>query len=161
MAYDGMQGEFYIEGWEELRKALRELEPKYCKEALRKALRAGQKVVLKSARDRAPVAKELSDWAKEQGLKPGDLKRSIKIRTGKRGKRERDSIKLEVGVGLGKGAADGYINGKWYWAFVEYGTSRMKARPYLRVAFDTNVEAVGKATVDAAWEAIKKRWGEK
>jgi HK97 gp10 family phage protein len=107
---------FTIAGQKELTKALRGLPVKVQKNVIRQAMRAGMKLVQEEAKRVAPVGET------------GDLKSAIKIRAGKT---RRGSIAIEVRVGEGDFKGDQY-----YAAFLEYGTSRMPAKPFLRPALD-------------------------
>ncbi|MDW4550881.1 HK97 gp10 family phage protein [Defluviimonas sp. D31] len=70
------------------------------------------------------VAGDIRDMAKEEAPKDeGVLRRAIKA---KRRRMEFGRIRSDVVIERGKGAkADAF-----YWRFVEYGTSRLPARPY-------------------------------
>lgn len=70
-------------------------------------------------------------------VKTGKLRRSIRIQTRK------EAEALSIGVSAGNGEAS-------YARFVEYGTSRRKAQPFMRPALALGKPLVVKA-VGAAW----------
>ena len=116
----------------ELQKLLNALPEKVQKKIMRQALREAAKVVAAEARARAPVG-------------TGTLRDSIKVRAAK-GKR--GTIGAEVVTG------EGYFQGKtFYGAFIELGTRKMGAKPFLRPAA---AAARGRAIAVVA-EAIRTR----
>lgn len=108
-----------IEGLKELDRALKELPLKIQGNILRGAVRAGAQVIRKDAMARAPVDK-------------GKLKRNIRIQRSR--KSTNTSEKATVGV-RARGKKDDPSNA-YYWKFVELGTSKMAAHPFLRPAFE-------------------------
>jgi HK97 gp10 family phage protein len=44
----------------------------------------------------------------------------------------------------------------YYWRFIEFGTSKMKARPFLRPAFDNNKAAINDTFVQSLSDGIDK-----
>lgn len=142
-----------LTGFKELSAALRELGPKVARNGLRRAVSAGAAVIRDDARERAPVA-------------TGEMRRDIMI------KRERDTkggdtfgAKYSVFVRSGKksrlaGKGRNVQKDSYYWKFVEFGTSKMAARPFLRPAFaakrEAAVDAIGKTLGDAIETAVKE-----
>ena len=119
----------------ELQKLLNALPGKVQKKIMRQALREAAKVVAVEARALAPVGAEDG----------GTLRASIKVRAAK-GKR--GTIGAEVVTG------EGFFQGKtFYGAFVELGTRRMKAKPFLRPAAD----AARSRAIAVVAEAIRTR----
>lgn len=108
---------FTISGLTEVERALRLLAPKVARKVIRQALRKALKPVLAEVRRLAPVGET------------GQLKVKIKLRAGKG--RRRGQIVLEIRVGEGD-----FVGKTFYAAFVEFGTSKMDAKPYMRPAFD-------------------------
>jgi HK97 gp10 family phage protein len=140
-----------IEGLAELDRALHALPGNIAKNVLRGAVGAGAAVIRKEAKSRAPVAegpqrpdapppgtlqraiyskwiRELSDWSKQTFIV--SVKKGRKYR--KAGKKYTDAF---------------------YWWFVENGTSKMAARPYLRPAF----EAKKTEAIEAIRDYLAKR----
>jgi len=156
-----------LHGVGELIRSLQELTPAMENKVLRKAMRAGAKPILEQAKANAPVSdpsdhqglKALSSntanfgalfgatekqiaKAQKRSVKqavtslrkvgqryPGQLRDSLKIRAMKRKKGR---------IGFLVQTRDGDFKGKEYYAaFVEYGTSKMPGRGFIRAAFDT------------------------
>ncbi|MEA1961277.1 MAG: HK97-gp10 family putative phage morphogenesis protein [Bacillota bacterium] len=90
-------------------------------EVLEKATEAGGQIVLEDARTRCPEV-------------TGALKASLHMEQAKSKKPE---IKQEVKISPGKQ--------EYYGTFVELGTTRQEAQPFLRPAVDKNKEQIGKA----------------
>jgi HK97 gp10 family phage protein len=105
-----------IEGLKELEMRLKALPQKIAGKALYSGLMAGAEVIRKEAANRAPK-------------KTGRLKRNIV----KRREKAPPGLSASVVIGVRKEA--------FYWRFVEFGTSKLPARPFLRPAFDTQKEA--------------------
>ncbi len=70
-----------IKGFAELEKALSEFPKKLLKNAMRRALRAGVKVIATEAKLRCPVGPPSHVASVKYGAKEGELRRSIKIGT--------------------------------------------------------------------------------
>ena len=123
--------EIKITGLSELCAKLQELPARIERNIMRGALRAAAGVVRDEARKRAPVSNKehwLGKGFKKVLIKPGSLKKAIKVRQGKT--REKGAVLYQV-----------YISKKiWYGRFVEMGTSKQPGHPYLRPAFDAQKE---------------------
>jgi HK97 gp10 family phage protein len=104
-------GKLAIEGGAELQRKLDELDRKIANTISRQALRAGSKVVLAAAKRFAPIGSTSDRGGKIH--KAGTLKRSLKVRAGKRRKGQ---ISFAVQT-----AAGDYRGDTFYGAFVEYG----------------------------------------
>lgn len=105
-----------ITGIKEIDRKLKGIPDKLAKKALRQSMRPAMKEVLKEAQQNAPVDS-------------GDLKKSIKLKAGPRSKK---AITLDVAVG------EGFFKGDTFYAgFVEFGTSKMPAKPFMRPAYDS------------------------
>lgn len=122
---------FQVTGIKSIDQALAKLEPKVKKKMVKRAMRPAMKPILKAAKSNAPVD-------------TGATKRAIKIRAAKR---SRTTMGIDVRIGEGD-----YKGEQYYAAFVEYGTSKMEPKPFLRPAYDTGKD---KAKTDTI-EAIKK-----
>ena len=100
-------------GLEELDRKFNELLQVSKKATMRKALNAGIKPIKDEVKNRAPV-------------KSGVLKSAI------RSKQMTKTKYPSVGI---------YVQGKaYYWYFIEHGTSKMSAAPFLRPAVDAKHE---------------------
>lgn len=135
-----------IEGLKELEDKLRAMGPDIAKNALRAGVRAGAVVVKDDAIPRA-------------AQDTGRLQRAIYIKQ----IRERSGPAQQtffVGVRSGK-KYRGRDADAYYWRFVEFGTARMAARPFLRPAFEAKkmsaVEAIANriAARIKTWEKRK------
>lgn len=129
-----------LSGFKEMGDAMRELGPRVAKNTLRRAVSSGAAVIRNEAKSRAPVA-------------TGEMQRDIMV------KRERDtkgqmSATYSVFVRSGRksrlsGKTRDVQKDSFYWRFVEFGTSKMPARPFIRPAFeakkDVAVSTIGEA----------------
>jgi HK97 gp10 family phage protein len=126
-----------VEGLAELRAALRELPQRIARNVLRGAVSAGAAVIRKEAKARAP----LYTGKVAEGHPPaGTLKRAIYQKQ----INELSSLTNQVffvGVRHGKkyqkqGKKGDKSQDAYYWRWVEFGTSKMAARPFMRPAFE-------------------------
>jgi len=127
----------HVQGLRELQVALKALPQGIARNVLRGSVNAGATVIRKEAQSRAPV----SEGPKRAGQLPaGTLKRSVYQKQ----VRELSSLVRQtffVGVHKGKkyrnqGKKGNLSQDAWYARFVEFGTSKMTARPFLRPAFE-------------------------
>ena len=123
-----------VKGLRELNEALRLLPDRIAKNVLRGACGAGAAIIRKEAVARAPVY--TGDVTKGHPP-PGTLKRAIYMKQ----IRERSGVTKQtfyVGVRSGKKQRDkkGRTLDAYYWSWVEFGTAKMRARPFLRPAFE-------------------------
>ena len=136
-----------FEGLNELKKAFDLLPQRVGVKASSKAVREGAKVIQEAARAKVPVD-------------TGNLKRSISIKVLNK---KRDALQVAALIGPGTGYfskrgknAGKRVNDGFYGFFVEYGTKRSKATPFMRPAYDENVQAAQQAIVNVIGEAIEK-----
>lgn len=127
---------FFLTGDKALDKTLRGLEPKIAKKVVSKATRSGMKIMQKAVKDESPVG--------ETGM----LKKSVKVRSAKRSRRSFGML-VQFGEGNFKGKS-------WYAAAVEYGTSKMEPRGFMRKAFDANEEKVRTHTMNEIVAGIER-----
>ena len=132
-----------VRGLRELQDALKKLPKKLERRVLNSALSAGARIMVKDAKNRAPVLKDLLN----PNRRPGTLKKNIRARPIKPYEHTASVI---VGVRKlsskaitafkksqsGKKGGSQNPNDPFYWRFVEFGTSKMQARPFLRPAFE-------------------------
>lgn len=127
-----------IEGLRELEAKLRGMGPKLAKNGLRSAVAAGSRVVMAEAKRKVPVD-------------TGTLRRAIYM---KQIREQSSSSKQTYYVGVRRGKSERKKNRDgYYFAFVEFGTAKMAAQPFLRPAFEAK-------KVDAV-EVIKRRLAER
>ena len=126
-----------VHGLQELSQTLMKLPAELEKRVIMGALRAAGQTIRKEAMARAPILQE-----PDPRRRAGTLRKSISVR------RVKGKVAVYVGVfGLsGKrmaafkagGGTKGANNpdDPYYWKWVEYGTKKMAARPFLRPAFE-------------------------
>jgi len=126
-----------IHGLDEVRRALKRLPKEVAKKELLKSLTPGAALIRKAARSNVPTGKESfsrklrgKDWEH----KPGQLRKSIVVRNEKKKFLVNTAMK-RVGVLVDKKDVN---RGAWYWRFVEFGTSKMQAQPFLAPAYEAN-----------------------
>jgi HK97 gp10 family phage protein len=162
-------GSVVVEGFDDLTKKLRELDVKVQNKILRKAMRQAARPMLARAKANAPVGKSdtfdslatrtkqlgaaLGATAKQQEKAaqrtvkqatkeakkagehyPGQLRDSLAIRAIKRNRNGRVGVVIQTRAGDFKGRT-------FYASFIEYGTNKMAARPFIRPAFDTEAHS--------------------
>lgn len=119
-----------VEGVPELQRKFAALSGKMQRAVLRDSLRSAARVVEKDARNRVPVD-------------TGRLKKAIT---------QNVSVKGVVGEAL-----VGYKKEVFYGRFVEMGTSKMAAQPFLRPALDENNEEIRTTFLNALNRTIEER----
>lgn len=133
-----------LTGFKELAAALRELPQRVAKNALRAAVNAGASEIKKQVRKNAPMDTGL--------LKKNIFQKQIREASG--------PYQQTFAVGVRQGRAKNKDGSKkelpFYWRFMEFGTSKLPARPFLRPAFETKKEAAVKAIADKLDERIQK-----
>ena len=127
----------HVQGLRELQGALKELPVAIARNVLRGSVNAGATVIKKEAAARAPMS---TGPARSGQSPPGTLKRSVYQ---KQIRELSNMLKQTFYVGVRKGKQ--YRNqGKkgnlsqdaFYARFVEFGTVKMPARPFMRPAFE-------------------------
>lgn len=124
---DGM--DIQVEGLPELKRQFSALSDKMQRSALRSSLREASKPMLQEAQARVPV-------------RTGHLKRSLGIASSGR------KTNVQALIGPRKKFRAFYAH------IVELGSSKMRARPFLRPAFDASKDKVIKAFAGALGEKI-------
>ena len=149
-----------IEGLKELQAALLELPKKTAKNALRSAVNAGASVIRKDARKRAPV---YTGPVSAGHPPPGTLKRSV-IQKYIRELSNDFQTTFYVTVRKGKkyreqGKKGNLSQDAFYAYFVEYGTAKMTAKPFLRPAFEATKDEALQAMMAKLKERIEQEAG--
>ena len=123
-----------IEGLDNLKRKLAEVPKAMRKRVLRNALAAGAREVRDVAKRNAPVM-TLGTSLKAPYRKPGTVKQAIRVRTSKADRRAGD-VGVFVNVRPAKSGQRGAKtpNDPFYWRFLEFGTKKMPARPFLQRA---------------------------
>lgn len=133
-----------VKGLDELKAALQQMPDRIRKRAVGKALRAAGRVIRDEARSRAPVLGEPA-----RNRRPGVLKRAIAVRRSKTAARQRmvgvfinvrplqsvlSSTKSATRKAALGPAGSSNPNDPFYWRFIEFGTRKMRAQPFLSAA---------------------------
>ena len=140
-----------VEGLKEIEDALAKAGPNLARSAVRKALDAGADVFLKEAKLRAPLLKKPT-----ANRQPGELRDAIAEVTTTNAKNQTGRGR----VGLKYDGKRGSQSPGVYGLFVEFGTHKMKAQPYMRPAYDSaqkRAESVFTAEMRAGVEKLGKR----
>lgn len=143
-----------IEGLKELDQALGKLKEDLRGKALYSALHFAVNPMLKEAKAKAAQAPEPHEMEYGGGtvtVKPGLLKSSLKKRRLTRREHAQGNYSAAVGIVISKKNPQKLY--PRYWHFLERGTSKMSATPFLRPAFDHNK--------DEAVHRFKKKLGER
>lgn len=128
-----------IQGLAELALRLDQLPDKLAKNVLVGAVRAAGRVMQKEARKLAPIAAVPHALRQKKGEKitvqPGWLRKNISLWR-VRDRKTAHSVEFKMGLRAPNKGPLAY-----YGLFVERGTRKAKAQPYMRPAFDTQKEA--------------------
>jgi HK97 gp10 family phage protein len=124
-----------VHGVDELKAALALLPERLRRRALTNALRAGGRVIRDEAKIHAPVLAEPTPRRK-----PGTVREAITVRTSKFA-RQRGEVGVFIGVRPLRGSRQKKLgragarnpNDPYYWRFVEFGTKKMGAQPFLGI----------------------------
>lgn len=149
-----MKLDVQVQGLTELNRALHELPERVARNALRSAVNAGATEVKREAIQRAPVdtgATKANLYQKQIREKSGQYQQTFYVGV-RRGIARYANNKKNRQAGI---AGKAYRNEgtTWYWRLVEFGTSKMVAKPFLRPAF----EATKQAAVDRIAEKLDER----
>lgn len=117
---------FEIKGLGALEKKIKRLRGDLRKKIVTKAAKAGGKVIRDRARDNAPVG-SVPHMVSNTLVQPGNLRKNILMKT----KTRTSFSAAEVTISIGPGKIG------FYGQFVELGTKKMGAQPFLRPAFDS------------------------
>lgn len=159
-----------LQGLDELRRKLRTIPVDLEKKGFRSAMRKAAGVVKDAAADNA---QQLDDPQTSESIR-----KNLFVKFSPRAYRENRDIKFRVGI---LGGAKNYANtrdnvrkgraGKqfatggdkgnpggdtWYWRLLEFGTSKMRARPFMRRALMENQAKVMDVAQDELSKAIDK-----
>ena len=125
-----------VDGLRELGEAMRHLSADINNKISRAAVNAAAQVVKKDAIARAPQSTEPHQLGrrKDQIAQPGNLKRNIIV---KRLPRQETDLTQEYIVGVRSGSGR-VPKDAFYWRFIEFGTVKLTAQPFLRPALYAN-----------------------
>lgn len=157
--------EIEVKGLRELRQALLELPSKLDRRILTAALMPGAKLIRDEARLRAPVLKN-ADPRRRAGV----VRNAVRAQSGRPDPgmtatvivRVRPLTAKQVGKFKTRQRKKGRrVRGAdnpsdpFYWRFLEFGTSKHPARPFLRPAFESKKEVAAQAIKPALAAAIE------
>lgn len=135
-----------IQGLQELEKKLLQMAPKLARNGLRAAVAAGARVVAAEARKNAPVD-------------TGTLRRAV---YSKQIREESNMTQQTFYVGARFGKREQAKNrDAYYFPFVEFGTAKMAAKPFMRPAFEATKEQAAEAIKDKLAQRVEQLAGEK
>jgi HK97 gp10 family phage protein len=155
-----MQGDYQLQGLEEVLGRLKALEEEPRKKTTRFALRKAANLIRDRAKQNAAalddpttsnnIAANIAVQVDNKHFKrTGDLKMRVGVRGGAKGH--------AAAVGELRGAGSGNPGGDtFYWRFLEFGTSNMAARPFLRPAMDQQAGAASDTFVAEFDKAITR-----
>lgn len=147
----------HIEGLAELQRRLLELPARVERHVVHKAVAAGGRLIRDEARARAPVY--TGDVAKGHPP-PGTLKRAIWTKyIPERSKNGLTTYFVGVlhGKKMQKRGKKQVNLDAYYWWFVEFGTVKMPAHPFMRPAFDARESAAANAIIDELRQGISEQ----
>lgn len=135
-------GTVEVQGLSELEDKLAELDNKLAGKAIYNALGYALTPVVKDAKKFAAKAKEphtvVYPNGKKIDVKPGLLRTAIKKRRVPKSEMKGEFAQgAAMGMYIGTGRNKVYPN---YWHFIERGTSTQPATPFIRPAFDNNIQ---------------------
>ena len=141
-----------LRGVDDLKRALEAASAAIRKKAVRGALRKAGQVIASEARQLAPVLAVPAPFRKA-----GTVRRAITVR-GSKFARQEGNEGVFIGVRALRGARQKKLgkagarnpNDPFYWWFLEFGTKRMPARPFLRTA----VQKKGDEAVRAFMQSV-------
>jgi HK97 gp10 family phage protein len=141
-----------VAGLATLGDALRSMGADMLLKTARRMTNAGAQVVKKRAIAKAPQSAQVHQLGrrKDQVVNPGNLKRNIVVRRIRPRTPGREDYTVGVRHGSGKAPRDAF-----YWRFIEFGTVKMGARPFLRPAFDGGKGEAVEAMADRGRRDIK------
>lgn len=128
-----MEARFDIKGAETTLARMRNLAKNVQRRGARKAARAGMAIVRDAARAGA------REW--DDPNTPTNIAKLITIAESSRQSRRVGGVVMRVGVRGGAKSSKSRLH-PWWWRLLEFGTSKMRARPVMRQALSNNVGAV-------------------
>lgn len=139
-----------VEGLEELKRQIEGLNEKFQRRVLDQGVSAAARIIRNAASSKAPkdtgLLKRAIRIGKVRQLSfPGKSVYHVFISPKVKGTRQKKGKSREIWA--------------FYWRFLEFGTRKMAARPFLRPAFDENREQALKAMADKFRSALEKYRG--
>ena len=156
-------GNVKIEGLSQIHKALSELGRNVSNKIAVKAMREGGKIVREQARQNAPVLSQSTPYRRAGTLKKA-IKSSTKVlKNGKIGTviRVKTLTTKQIETFKVRSGKKGALNPKdpYYWRFLEFGTSKMSAKPFMRPAFEQTKEKAAAEIIKTLKDGIESEAG--
>lgn len=156
-------GNVKVEGLSQIHKALSELGRKVSNKIAVKAMREGGKIVREQARQNAPVLSQSTPYRRAGTLKKA-IKSSTKVlKNGKIGTvvRVKTLTTKQIETFKVRSGKKGALNPKdpYYWRFLEFGTSKMPAKPFMRPAFEQSKEKAATEIIKTLKDGIESEAG--
>lgn len=164
--------EFKITGLDQAIDRMSTLPSKLQKRGLRAALRKGGNVIRDAARANArglddpetanSIARNITLQAmsaRRARAAGGDLGVRVGVMGGARkyGNTKANRRQGRVGKSYATGGSKGNPGGDtWYWRLLEFGTSKMRAQPFMRPALSDNIDAATNAVADELSKQLDK-----
>jgi len=157
---DGIKFDVKLEGLEQVKQALKELPQKLQGRPIRSALLSGAKPIREHA-------KAIHQWHDDSGflrtaivsypVKKNEHEYTDQVRVGvKRRRKKRESKKLIAARAQRRRRQKKNIVTPYYWRYLEFGTSRMPARPFMRPAFESEKSGSSQRIVKRLREEVEK-----
>lgn len=157
--------EVKIEGLEDVQRKLKLLPERLGRNAMRRALRRGANVIRDQARANA---RTLDDTETTESIA-----KNVRVSgMSRRMERSQKVIGMRVGIAGGaksrrRGGGTYEVGGDksnpggdtWYWRLLEFGTSKMRARPFMRPAMEQSATKAFSVTADAMNVQVDKEIG--
>lgn len=143
--------EFRIEGLDAALRNMRELGPKLRRKGLRRAVSRGARIVRRAA---VEGAKRVDD-----PKTPSKIWQNVGMQYSARDSKAEGGVVYRVGIRGGARATTepgGRGGVTFHWRFLEFGTSKMAAKPFFRQALASNVERVTSEVVKALDKEMDK-----
>lgn len=148
-----MDVEFKITGADDILRKLAGLADNVQRNAARRAARAGMNIVRDAARRNAEAIDD-KDTAER-------ISKNIVTQESSRASRAEGGVVMRVGVRGGASPTRGDVSGlaggdTRHWRFIEFGTEKTPARPFMLPAFTANIDAVTSRVVAELNAALDK-----
>lgn len=152
--------EVQIEGLAELDEALSQFSERIAKKAIHGALSYALTPMVKEVKARAPVAVEAHKMLYGRTnphyvlVQPTLIRGAVKKRRLKKSELRKLGVSAGVAIHIGKDKNQKLY--PYYWTFVEYGTTKMVAMPFVRPAFDAKIRLAFERFYDKLSQNIAK-----
>lgn len=147
-----MSEKFTLENVNGLVEKFEQLSEKLQKRIAWKAVKKGAGVI----RDAAEANAKKLDAPARQGEEDSQIFPYIRIQKASKIAKAERAVAYRIGV-EGQAIYEGVRVPPTYWRFVEFGTEKSRAQPFLRPAMEQNQQAAAKAIVDELWSELAKQ----